>query len=88
MSGKPLGQPYAEAEVANYREALLMPWCRTIRGRRNWDSLPSLPSLRAVQVLLAPLPVALNRKYLMDDKTAPTEVAEFERVPREFGPRV
>jgi predicted nucleotidyltransferase len=31
---------------------------------------------------------ALNRKYLMDDKTALAEVAEFERAPREFGPRV
>lgn len=31
---------------------------------------------------------ALNRKYLMDDKTALAEVAEFERAPKEFGPRV
>jgi hypothetical protein len=31
---------------------------------------------------------ALNRKYLMDDKTALAEVAEFEHVPREFGRRV
>jgi hypothetical protein len=29
-----------------------------------------------------------NLKYLLDDKTALAEVAEFERVPREFGPRV
>lgn len=31
---------------------------------------------------------ALNRKYLINDKTALAEVAEFERAPREFGPRV
>jgi hypothetical protein len=31
---------------------------------------------------------ALNRKYLLDDKTALAEVADFERAPREFGPRV
>ena len=30
----------------------------------------------------------LNRKYLLDDKTALAEVADFERAPREFGPRV
>lgn len=42
---------------------------------------------RAVNQLLLVL-FALNRKYLMDDKTALAEVAEFERVPREFGRRV
>jgi hypothetical protein len=42
---------------------------------------------RAVNQLLLAL-FALNRKYLMDDKTALAEVAEFERVPRDFGPRV
>jgi hypothetical protein len=31
---------------------------------------------------------ALNRKYLVNDKTALSEVAEFEHAPREFGPRV
>ena len=31
---------------------------------------------------------ALNRKYPLNDKTALAEVAEFERAPREFGPRV
>jgi hypothetical protein len=31
---------------------------------------------------------ALNRKYLLDDKTALAEVEEFERAPREFEPRV
>jgi predicted nucleotidyltransferase len=31
---------------------------------------------------------ALNRKYLVNDKTALAEVAEFDRAPREFGPRV
>ena len=31
---------------------------------------------------------ALNRKYLVNDKTALAEVAEFEHAPREFGPRV
>ena len=42
---------------------------------------------RAVNQLVLAL-FALNRTYLMDDKTALAEVAEFERVPREFGPRV
>jgi predicted nucleotidyltransferase len=31
---------------------------------------------------------ALNRQYLINDKTALAEIAEFERAPREFGPRV
>jgi predicted nucleotidyltransferase len=42
---------------------------------------------RAVNQLLLVL-FALNGRYLMDDKTALAEVAEFERAPREFGPRV
>ena len=31
---------------------------------------------------------ALNRKYLINDKTALAEVTEFERAPKEFAPRV
>src|SRR5262245_37878567 len=31
---------------------------------------------------------ALNRKYPLNDKTALAEVAQFERAPRAFGPRV
>jgi hypothetical protein len=31
---------------------------------------------------------ALNRQYPINDKTALAEVAEFERAPREFGPRL
>ncbi len=42
---------------------------------------------RAVNQLLLAV-FALNRRYLMDDKTALAEVAELERVPAEFGPRV
>jgi predicted nucleotidyltransferase len=42
---------------------------------------------RAVNQLVLVL-FALNRKYLINDKTALAEVAEFERAPREFGPRV
>jgi hypothetical protein len=42
---------------------------------------------RIVHQLLLVL-FALNRKYLLDDKTALTEVAEFERAPQQFGPRV
>jgi hypothetical protein len=38
------------------------------------------------QLLLALF--ALNRKYLMDDKTALAEVADFDMAPRDFGPRV
>jgi predicted nucleotidyltransferase len=42
---------------------------------------------RAVNELVLAL-FALNRKYPINDKTALVEVAEFERAPREFGPRV
>jgi predicted nucleotidyltransferase len=42
---------------------------------------------RAVNHLVLGL-FALNRKYLINDKTALSEVAEFERAPREFGSRV
>jgi hypothetical protein len=42
---------------------------------------------RAVNELVMAL-FALNRKYPLNDKTALAEVAEFERAPREFGPRV
>jgi hypothetical protein len=31
---------------------------------------------------------ALNRRYFLNDKSALAEVAEFDRAPREFGPRV
>jgi len=42
---------------------------------------------RAVNELVMAL-FALNRNYLVNDKTALAEVAEFERLPREFGSRV
>jgi predicted nucleotidyltransferase len=42
---------------------------------------------RAVNQLILVL-FALNRQYLINDKTALAEVAEFERAPREFGRRV
>jgi predicted nucleotidyltransferase len=42
---------------------------------------------RAVNQLALVL-FALNRKYLLNDKTAIAEIAEFERAPREFGARV
>jgi hypothetical protein len=42
---------------------------------------------RAVNQLVLVL-FALNRKYLLNDKTAIEEIAEFERAPREFGARV
>lgn len=42
---------------------------------------------RAVNELVMAL-FALNRTYLINDKTALTEVMEFERAPRDFGPRV
>jgi len=42
---------------------------------------------RAVNELVMVL-FALNRKYLVNDKTALAEVAEFEGAPREFGSRV
>lgn len=42
---------------------------------------------RAVNQLILAL-FALNRKYLINDKTALEEVAELERAPAEFGTRV
>lgn len=42
---------------------------------------------RAVNQLVLVL-FALNRKYLTNDKTALAEIAEFDRAPRGFGPRV
>src|SRR5262249_24335886 len=42
---------------------------------------------RAVNEMVLAL-FALNRKYPVNDKTALAEIAEFERVPRDFGPRV
>ena len=42
---------------------------------------------RAVNPLVLVL-FALNRKYLLNDKTALAEVSEFEHAPREFVPRV
>ena len=42
---------------------------------------------RAVHQLILVL-FALNRKYLLNDKTAIAEIAEFECVPAQFGPRV
>ncbi len=42
---------------------------------------------RAVHQLLLAL-FALNRRYLMDDKTALAEAAEFGRAPHDFRPRV
>src|SRR5262245_22408465 len=42
---------------------------------------------RAVNELVVAL-FALNCQYPLNDKTALTEVAEFERVPRQFAPRV
>lgn len=42
---------------------------------------------RAVNQLILVL-FALNRKYLINDKTALAEIAGFKRAPQEFGPRV
>ena len=42
---------------------------------------------RAVNELVLAL-FALNRRYPLNEKTALLEIAEFERAPREFGPRV
>jgi predicted nucleotidyltransferase len=42
---------------------------------------------RAVNQLILAL-FAMNRKYLINDKTALEEVAEFDLAPREFAPRV
>ncbi len=42
---------------------------------------------RAVNQIVLAL-FALNRKYLLNDKTALAEIAEFDHAPRDFGPRV
>jgi hypothetical protein len=42
---------------------------------------------RAVNQLVLAL-FALNRRHLLNDKTALAEIAELEHAPREFGPRV
>jgi hypothetical protein len=42
---------------------------------------------RAVNELVLAL-LASNRKYPINDETARAEIAEFERAPRDFGPRV
>jgi predicted nucleotidyltransferase len=42
---------------------------------------------RAVNQLVLVI-FALNHKYLINDKTALAEIAEFEHAPRDFGPRV
>lgn len=42
---------------------------------------------RAVNQLVLVL-FALNRRYPLNDKTVLLEVAEFERAPRDFGPRL
>jgi hypothetical protein len=42
---------------------------------------------RAINQLVLTL-FALNKKYLLNDKTALSEITEFEYAPREFGPRI
>jgi hypothetical protein len=88
-------------KVANYPEALrhavvqdylwqaelgLTAFAPKFAGRSGAYGTAACLARAANQLLLVLF--ALNRKYLMDDKTALAEVAEFERVPREFGPRV
>ncbi len=93
--------PVLKRRVANYPEALrqavvldylwaaeigLAAFAPKFAGRSGAYGTAACLT-RAVNQLLLVL-FALNRTYLMDDKTALAEVAEFERVPPEFGPRV
>jgi hypothetical protein len=87
--------------VAEYPEALRQAVVQDYLWAAEWGLAAVAPKFagrsgaygtaacltRAVNQLLLVL-FALNRKYLMDDKTALADVAEFERAPREFGPRV
>jgi predicted nucleotidyltransferase len=52
------------------------------------DTYGSAACLTSVVNQLVLALFALNRQYPINDKTALLEVAEFERAPREFGPRV
>jgi Nucleotidyltransferase domain len=93
--------PVLKRRVANYPEALRQAlvldclWAAEIGlaafapkfASRSGAYGTAACLTRAVNQLLMVL-FALNRKYLMDDKTALAEVAEFKRVPPEFGPRV
>ena len=90
-----------KSRVANYPEALrqavvrdylwaaefgLAAFARKFAARSNaYGTVACLT--RAVNELVLVL-FALNRTYLINDKTALTEIAEFELAPREFGSRV
>ena len=90
-----------KSRVANYPEALrqavvqdylwaaefgLAAFARKFAARSNSYGTAACLT-RAVNELVLVL-FALNRKYLINDKTALAEIAEFELAPREFGPRV
>jgi len=90
-----------KSRVANYPEALrhavvrdylwaaefgLAAFARKFAARSNAYGTTACLT-RAVNELVLVL-FALNRKYLINDKTALAEIAEFELAPREFGPRV
>jgi len=94
------GLELLKRRVANYPEALrqavvqdylfmaeftLTAFAPKVAARS--DSYGTIACLtRAVNELVLAL-FALNRKYLINDKTALVEIAEFERAPREFAPR-
>ena len=90
-----------KSRVANYPEALrqavvrdylwaaefgLAAFARKFATRSNVYGTAACLT-RAVNELVLVL-FALNRKYLINDKTALAEIAEFELAPQEFGPRV
>jgi len=88
-------------QVAHYPEALrqaivqeylwaaefgLGAFARTYAARA--DAYGTAASMTFAVNQLAMVLFALNRTYLINPKTALAEISEFERAPREFGPRV
>ena len=91
----------AEAALADYPEALrravvqdylwaaefgLAAFARKFASRSDAYGTAACLTCAVNQLVLVLF--ALNRKYPINDKTALAEVAEFERAPQGFGPRV
>lgn len=93
--------PVGQRRVAQYPEALraavvrdylwaaefgLAAFARKFAARADVYGTAACLTRAVNQMILALF--ALNRRYPINDKTALTEVAEFERAPAGFGPRV
>jgi predicted nucleotidyltransferase len=82
-------EPLRRAVVQDYlwaAELSLTAFAPKFAGRSGAYGTAACLTRVVHQLLLALF--ALNRKYLLDDKTALADAAEFERAPREFGSRV